>query len=90
MKRLSMKFGFFTLLFVLAWGTSADAADFAAVQTEIRRMPGLERHYTFEEGKWHTVANKAPVFPGECSMDGGPLGSLSIKSASVYGLDYDG
>lgn len=90
MKRLSMKFGFFTLVCVLAWGTSAGAADFAVVQAEIRRMPGLERHYTFEDGKWHMVANKAPVFPGECSMDGGPLGSLSIKSASVYGLDYDG
>ena len=40
MKSLSMKFGFLTRVCVLACGTSAGAADFAAVQAEIRRMPG--------------------------------------------------
>lgn len=66
-----------------------DLLRFEAAKAEIRRMPGLVRYYTFEEGRWYTVANEAPVFPGECSMDGGPLGSFTVKSTSVYGIDFD-
>ena len=65
------------------------SVQFETVREEVRRMPGLERYYTFEEGKWTTVENLAPRFPGKLSRDGGPLGSLSIKRLSPYGQDYD-
>lgn len=83
-----------TFLLLAAFATWAGFAatpleEFRAARDEIARLPGLVRYYTFEEGKWFSVENRAPVPSGESSFDGGPLGSFSIKSQTPYGVDYD-
>ena len=48
-------------------------------------IPGLIRHYKFDEGFGTEVSNSAPVDSDRIAITGGPFGSMSLVTVKPYG-----
>lgn len=70
--------------FSLAALASAGDEAFRRHVREVGEMPGVLRHWTFEEGAGEEASNHVDFAPGKRALTGGPRGSLAIEIENLW------